>query len=119
MRGSVPSVDLSVSYVAGAPELPRPIQLRSFVTRSEQTQAGSYKYYFIDIAGLDRDFSLGLNTVRGRVSVFVSKTNKYPDATHDYDPGWSYVTNAHNAATALLNFKLNFRTFDPLFSSGR
>jgi hypothetical protein len=119
MRGAVPSVDLSIAYTAGAPVLPSLVQLRSFVTRSEQAQAGTYKYYFIDIAGLDRDFSLGINTVRGRISVFISKTNKYPDATHDYAPGWSYVTNLYNFASTPLNFKLVFRTFDPQFSSGR
>jgi hypothetical protein len=119
MRGSAPSVDMSISYTAGAPELLRTVQLRSFVTRSEQTLAGAYKYYYIDILGLDRDFTLGINTIRGRVSVFISKTNEYPDATHSYEPGWSYVTNIYNAATSQLNFKLIFRTFDPLFSSGR
>jgi len=119
MRGSAPSVDMSVSYTAGAPQLLSTVQLRSFVTRSEQTLSGAYKYYYIDISGLDRDFTLGINTIRGRVSVFISKTNKYPDATHSYEPGWSYVTNIYNAATSQLNFKLIFRTFDPLFSSGR
>jgi hypothetical protein len=119
MRGAVPSVDLSIAYAAGAPVLPSLVQLRSFVTRSEQAQSGTYKYYFIDIAGLDRDFTLGINTVRGRVSVYISKTNKYPDATHQYEPGWSYATNLYNFASSPLNFKLVFRTFDPQFSSGR
>jgi hypothetical protein len=119
MRGSAPSVVLSVAYTAGAPVLPPLVQLRSFVTRSEQMQAGTYKYYYIDIAGVDRDFSIGINTIRGRISIFISKTNTYPDATHSYAPGWSYVTDMFNYLTAEQNFKLTFRAFDPSFTSGR
>ena len=119
MRGSVPSVEMSLSYAAGVPALAAMTQLRSFVTRSEQARASTYRYYFIDIAGLDRDFALGINTIRGRVSVYISKTNKFPDATHFYEPGWSYVTDTYTFASNLQNFKLVFRTFDPQFSSGR